>query len=102
MNFGIENTKYELKGLTKFRKQLKKVVKQGKNINKLVDVLKPLANGETLDSKYKDHALINDKYYKDCRELHIEPDWLLVYHYANNELILILVATGSHSEILDK
>ena len=102
MNFGIENTKYELKGLTKFRKQLKKVVKQGKNINKLVDVLKVLANGEALDSKYKDHALINDKYYKDCRELHIEPDWLLVYHYNNNELILILVATGSHSEILDK
>ena len=95
MKFGIENTKYELKGLNKFKNQLKKVVKQGKNINKLVDVLKVLANGEKLDIKYKDHALINDKYYKDCRELHIEPDWLLVYHYDNNELILIIVATGS-------
>ena len=102
MNFETESTKYELKGLTKFRKQLKKVVKQGKNINKLVDVLKVLANGEELDPKYKDHALINDKYYKDCRELHIEPDWLLIYHYNNNELILILVATGLHSEVLDK
>ena len=99
MNFGIENTKYELKGLTKFKKQLKKIVKQGKNINKLMDVLRVLANGEILDSKYKDHALINDKYYKDCRECHIEPDWLLVYHYDNNELILILVSTGSHSDL---
>ena len=99
MNFGIENTKYELKGLTKFKKQLKKIVKQGKNINKLIDVLRVLANGEILDSKYKDHALINDKYYKDCRECHIEPDWLLVYHYDNNELILILVSTGSHSDL---
>ena len=99
MNFGIENTKYELKGLTKFRKQLKKVVKQGKNINKLVDVLKVLANGETLDSKYKDHALINDKYYKDCRELHIEPDWPLVYRIIENELILLLLDTGSHSDL---
>ena len=99
MNFGIENTKYELKGLTKFKKQLKKIVKQGKNINKLMDVLRVLANGEILESKYKDHALINDKYYKDCRECHIEPDWLLVYHYDNNELILILVSTGSHSDL---
>ena len=99
MNFGIENTKYELKGLTKFKKQLKKIVKQGKNINKLIDVLRVLANGEILDSKYKDHALINDKYYKDWRECHIEPDWLLVYHYNNNELILILVSTGSHSDL---
>lgn len=99
MNFGIENTKYELKGLTKFKKQLKKIVKQGKNIKKLMDVLRVLANGEILDSKYKDHALINDKYYKDCRECHIEPDWLLVYHYDNNELILILVSTGSHSDL---
>ena len=99
MNFGIENTKYELKGLTKFKKQLKKIVKQGRNINKLIDVLTVLANGEKLESKYKDHALINDKYYKDCRECHIEPDWLLVYHYDNNELIIILVATGSHSDL---
>lgn len=99
MNFGVENTKYELKGLTKFKKQLKKIIKQGKNINKLIDVLKVLANGGILESKYKDHALINDKYYKDCRECHIEPDWLLVYHYDNNELIIILVATGSHSDL---
>jgi len=64
-----------------------------------MDVLRVLANGEILDSKYKDHALINDKYYKDCRECHIEPDWLLVYHYDNNELILILVSTGSRSDL---
>ena len=102
MNFGIDNTKYELKDLTKFKKQLKKAVKQGRDINKLINVLKFLANGEKLESKYKDHALINDKYFKDCRECHIEPDWLLVYHYENDTLILILVSTGSHSEVLDK
>jgi len=99
MKFGIDNTKYEIKGLNKFKKQLKKSVKQGKDINKLVDVLKVLANGDVLDSKYKDHQLINDKYYKNCRELHIEPDWLLVYHYVDNELIIMLVAIGSHSDL---
>ena len=98
----IDNTKYEIKGLTTFKKQLKKVIKQGKDINKLIDVLKVLANGEKLDSKYKDHALINNKYYKDCRECHIEPDWLLVYKYNNDELILFMIETGSHSELFNK
>ena len=98
----LENTKYEIKGLTTFKKQLKKVIKQGKDINKLIDVLKVLANGEKLDSKYKDHALINNKYYKDVRECHIEPDWLLVYKYNNDELILFMVETGSHFELFNK
>ena len=43
--------------------------------------------------------LVNNKHYKNCGECHIEPDWLLVYQYIDNELILVLVATGSHSEL---
>ena len=39
-----------------------------------------------LDTKYKDHALTNDSYYKDCRECYIEPDWLLVYRKIMKEL----------------
>ena len=54
-----------------------------------------------LETKYKDHCLINNKLYKDCRECHIEPDWLFVYRYNRDELILLLVATGSHSELFD-
>lgn len=100
--FGLENTKYTIKGLTKFKKQLKKVVKQGKDINKPIDVLKVLANGEILDTKYKDHSLVDNKYYKNVRECHIEPDWLLVYKYNDEELILFMVETGSHSELFNK
>lgn len=55
-----------------------------------------------LDVKYKNHNLTNDKNYKNCSECHIEPDWLLVYQYINNELILLLINTGSHSELFDK
>ena len=35
-------------------------------------------------------------------ECHLKPEWLLVYKYINDNLVLLLVATGSHSEILDK
>lgn len=102
MNFGMENTKYEIKGLTKFKKQFKKVIKQGKDINKFIEVLVVLANGETLEPKYKDHALINNNRYMNCRECHIEPDWLLVYKYNYDELILFMVEIGSHAELFNK
>ena len=91
--------KYNVQYSNKFKKSLKKVTKQGKNIDKLLDVVDKLAIKEELDPKYKDHQLVNDKMYKNCRECHIEPDWLLVYRYNENELILLLVNTGSHSEV---
>ena len=54
-----------------FKKQYKNALKQGKDINKFIEVLEKLTNKETLDLKYKDHNLINDKYYKNCRECHL-------------------------------
>jgi len=44
-----------------------------------------------------DHKLVDSKNFKDCRECYI--DWLLVYQYHNDKLILLLVDTGSHSEL---
>lgn len=102
MKINSENTKYAIAATKKFEQQLKKVNKQGKKIEKLIIVVEKLANGEELETKYKDHALIDNKYFKNCRECHIEPDWLLVYKYNDNELILFLVETGSHSEVLGK
>ena len=46
-----------------------------------------------------DHALANSRNYENMRELHIEPDWLLVYNIENSELILKLIRTGSHSDV---
>lgn len=97
----LKNTKYGIVISHKFNKQLKKVKKQGKDINKLNIVVKKLANGETLESKYKDHLLNDTKYYKNCRECHIEPDWLLVYKYDNNIIILYLVETGLHADLFN-
>ena len=55
-----------------------------------------------LEPKYRNHHLIDDKTYRDCLECHLKPDWLLVYKYINNNLVLLLIAIGSHSELLDK
>lgn len=103
MKIKTQNTIYEVKTTSRFNKELKKVAKQqGKNINKLIEVVEILANGLELDSKYRNHKLINDKIFKDCNECHITPDWLLIYKYQDNELILLLFATGSHSELFNK
>ena len=48
-----------------------------------------LANGELLDFQYRDHRLTNDKVYKNCRECHIELDWLLIYRYDGLTLLLL-------------
>lgn len=95
-------TKYEIHYTTKFKKQYKKISKQNKDLNKLKFIVKSLANGDILEEKYKDHNLVNDKYFEDCRECHIEPDWLLIYKYTGDKLILLLVETGSHSELFKK
>ena len=92
-------TKYEIKYSNIFKKSLKKVVKQGKDIDKLFMIIEKLANKEELEPIYRNHNLINDKYYKNCGECHIESDWLLIYQYGDEELILLLVDTGSHSNL---
>lgn len=91
--------KYDVQYSAQFKKSLKKIIKQGKDIDKLLDIVDKLANKEELESRFKNHKLIKDKYYVDCYECHIEPDWLLVYKYNENELILLLVNKGSHSEV---
>lgn len=101
MKNSITDTKYGVVTSNKFNKQLKKIIKQGKKIEKLSEVVKKIANGEILDSKYRDHALQDTKYYRNCRECHIESDWLLVYKIKEDEIILYLVETGSHSDILN-
>lgn len=83
-----------------FKKDLKIAKKQGKDLDKLFEVINILANGEKLDTKFKDHDLSGS--YKGTCECHIEPDWLLIYEIVNNTLILMLYRLGTHSELFKK
>ena len=66
--------KYNIQFTNQFKKDLKLAKKQNKNLDKLFEVIDILANGGTLDAKYRDHDLTGN--YKGTRECHIEPDWL--------------------------
>lgn len=83
-----------------FKKDLKLAKKQGRDLDKLFEVINILANGEKLDTKFKDHDLSGS--YKGTRECHIEPDWLLIYEIDNNALIFMLYRLGTHSELFKK
>jgi len=88
---------YKVKPTTRFSKDLKRVEKRGYKIDLLKEVIKKLAAGEPLDAKYLDHSLKGN--YVGCRECHITPDWLLIYEISNEELILYLTRTGTHSDL---
>ena len=89
--------KYHLRKTTRYKKSLKKMLKRGKDIKKIVAVVEMLAKGESLPPQYKDHALVGDLVgFRDC---HIENDWVLLYQIKNDILILTLVDTGTHSDL---
>ena len=91
--------KYTVKFSKQFKKDYKRVQKQGKNIAVLKSVVEILANGDKLPDKFCDHTLLGK--YRGKHECHLAPDWLLIYEYDGNDLILWLSRTGSHSELLN-
>jgi len=92
--------RYEVKFTNQFKKDLKLARKQGKDTEKLFEVVERLANGEVLEAKYHEHDLTGN--YTGCRECHIEPDWLLVYEIMDDIIVLLLYRLGSHSELFKK
>ena len=80
---------------TQFKKDVRRMVKRRKDANKLKSIINSLANAEKLPKESNDHQLKGTL--KDCRECHIEPDWLLVYRIEGSELCLI--RTGTHSDL---
>lgn len=89
-----------LKTTSRFRKDYKRIRKQGKDMNLLQAVIDDLLAEKVLDKKYKDHALSGN--YVGFRECHICPDWLLIYAVDHGQLVLTVTRTGSHSDLFDE
>ena len=85
----------DVRTTSRFKKDLKKVERQGREMAKLGHVIDKLKDGLPLEPHYRDHALTGN--YVGHKECHLAPDWLLVYKIDAG--FLILVRTGSHSEL---
>ncbi len=90
MEYAIERT-------SRFKREYKLIKKRGYDISLLRAVIEKLARGEPLPAQNKDHPLHSN--WTGYRECHIQNDWLLIYKYKNEELILSLTATGTHSDL---
>jgi len=81
-----------------FKKDLKKIEKSGRHdIERIKTVIRLLIEEKPLGRTYRHHTLTGD--FKDRRECHIEPGWLLIYKINRKERIIIFERTGSHSDI---
>ena len=89
--------KYEVIRTTRFRKELKKMIRRGADIGRLETVVNILASGEPLPPQYHDHALTGDM--AGTRDCHITSDWILLYRIENDVLVLALTRTGTHADL---
>ncbi len=80
---------------TQFKRDVKLMQKRRKDMEKLKEIINLLADAKPLHESHSDHCLKGTL--KDCRECHIEPDWLLIYRIEGSELCL--VRTGTHSDL---
>ncbi|MDR0903089.1 MAG: type II toxin-antitoxin system YafQ family toxin [Ruminococcus sp.] len=89
---------YTLEQTKQFKRDLKRLAKQKKDMSKLEKVIDMLSEGKPLPPEYEDHPL-NGQFRKD-RECHIEPDWILIYQIKKKEMILKMIQTGTHTKTL--
>ncbi len=78
-----------------FDRDLKRMLKRGKEKDKIKLIVAKLINEERLEPKNKDHKLVGN--YEGRRECHIEPDWLLIYKLEKE--MIIFERTGTHSDL---
>ena len=92
--------KYMIIPSKRFEKDMKRCQKRGYNMQLIKDAILLLAETGTLPSDYKPHQLHGDR--KEQWECHIQPDWLLIWEQRDQELILVMLNTGTHSDLFSK
>ncbi len=92
--------KYKIIPSKRFEKDIKRCKKRGYNMQLIKDAIVLLAETGTLPAEYKPHQLHGDR--KGQWECHIQPDWLLIWEQHDQELILVMLNTGTHSDLFSK
>jgi len=79
----------------RFEKDLKLMIKRGSDPDSIKSIVHKLIDEIPLERKHRDHLLIGN--FKDRRECHIEPDWLLISRLEGS--MIILERTGTHTDL---
>lgn len=79
----------------RFERELKLMLRRGKEVEKFKAVARLLLAHETLPPRYQDHPLKGG--FIGWRDCHLEPDWILIYRRESTQVIF--GRTGTHSDI---
>jgi mRNA interferase YafQ len=96
----VPTAPFTIKPSTRFKKDVRRLAKQGLVLSELAAVIDMLANHVQLPPSSHDHTLGGE--YQSCRECHIRPDWLLIYEADGESLYLYLIRTGTHSDLFSR
>lgn len=80
---------------TRFQKDVRLTEKRGKDIETMRKVIAILLEGKPLEANHRDHKLHGK--YEDCRECHVQPDWLIIYRVVGNSIHFL--RTGTHADL---
>ena len=88
---------YSIKFTNRFKKDVKRCQKRGYDLSVLANAIDMLQKSGNLPATFKSHVLKGS--YEGLHECHLKPDWLLVWQKNDNELTLLFMTTGTHSDI---
>ena len=89
--------KYQIRTSKRFDKQIKLCQKRGYNMQLIRDAIRLLAENGTLPQQYRPHNLSGNL--EGIWECHIQPDWLMTWEQNDNQLTLLFLQTGTHSDL---
>ncbi len=88
---------YEIITSSRFKKDLKRCVKRGMDMSLIYTAMNLLKATGTLPAEYRPHKLSGNL--QGIWECHIQPDWLMTWQQDNQQLTLLFLQTGTHSDI---
>lgn len=92
-------TRFTLRTTKRFERQFKLCKRRGYPIDEFVKVLNALLADEPLPARHRAHMLTGDR--QGQWECHIRPDWLLVWERHEQELVLVMIGTGTHADLFN-
>lgn len=91
---------YRLTTTNQFERDLKRCIRRGLPMEEFRTVIRLLVRDGRLPAEYKPHKLHGNR--KGEWECHIQSDWLLIWKQFDDELRLLMINTGSHSDLFGK
>lgn len=88
---------YQVSLSSRFKKDFQRCIKRGLNMKLITDAMDILEATGTLPAQYRPHKLSGNR--QGQWECHIQPDWLMTWEQNDNQLTLLFLQTGTHSDL---